>query len=529
MSTIVRKLTFKYKISFLLYFLSVSVMASETVKLPPLFGSLARMGGISYGYSADGRYVATESFTTNIVIYDRQTHQKNIITKLGFKPSLSANGRFVAFQTGGGSSGGIFVHDRQTQQTKSASINDKGVQGNGDSSEAVISADGRFVTFVSAANNLVAGDTNGVDDIFVHDRQTKKTSRISVRSNGAEGNDTSYRPSLSANGRFVTYFSAASNLVTGDTNGFMDVFVHDRQTQQTTRVSVSSNGLQANSGNVLSPSLSANGRFVVFVSDANNLVTGDTNNTYDVFVHDRQTQQTSRVSVAPDGTQGNSFSFSPSISADGRFVAFDSDADNLVSGDINGFNDAFVHDRQTKKTTRVSIDTIGMQANDDSFWPIISADGRYVAFQSWASNLVAGVDTHVHDEDELYIHDRLLDTAHHADLKVTSSLRPWSLVANSWGVYVFTITNNGPDVVNNVRTIHLLSNEHRLLGLIPSQGYCNRYATISLCQFGKLRPGDSLILVTVAKAVRDPLIQSITVSGNPVDTVPANNKVTVSP
>src|SRR5438132_1692287 len=177
------------------------------------------------------------------------------------------------------------------------------------------------------------------------------TERVSVASGGTtEGNDTSLGSALSADGRFVAFDSAATDLVAGDTNGVSDVFVHDRQTGTTERVSVASDGTQGNNASSY-PALSADGRFVAFDSDATNLVAGDTNGATDVFVHDRQTGATERVSVTSGGgTQGNGnsggfFAF-PALSADGRFVAFQSDATNLVTGDTNGATDVFVQDRQ---------------------------------------------------------------------------------------------------------------------------------------------------------------------------------------
>jgi Tol biopolymer transport system component len=190
----------------------------------------------------------------------------------------------------------------------------------------------------------VPGDTNGANrDIFVRDRQSGQTELVSVSSAGVQGNYGSSNPTISADGRFVAFESSASNLVPGDTNGANgDIFVHDRETGQTERVSVSSAGAQGNYGSV-DPTISADGRFVAFRSEANNLVPGDTNDRPDVFVRDRQTGETERVSVSSAGTQGNGHSVHPTISADGRFVAFESSASNLVPGDTNGANgDIFV-------------------------------------------------------------------------------------------------------------------------------------------------------------------------------------------
>jgi Tol biopolymer transport system component len=203
------------------------------------------------------------------------------------------------------------------------------------------------VAFASSATNLVSGDTNKHPDIFVRDLQTNQTTRVSVASDGTQANNFSFNPSISADGRYVAFTSWANNLVSGDTNGGRDIFVHDRQTGATTRVSVATGGGQA-AADSQRPSISADGRYVAFESDASNLVSGDTNNHPDIFVHDRQTGVTMQVSVASDGTQTYAFSSDPSISADGRYVAFGSEADNLVSGDTNGRFDIFV--REMNKT-----------------------------------------------------------------------------------------------------------------------------------------------------------------------------------
>ncbi len=342
--------------------------------------------------------------------------------ELSTLPSVSADGRYVAFASqasnlvGGDTNGvyDIFVRDRWTGQTSRISIASDSTQGNGLSFVSFISADGRYIAFRSVASNLVSGDTNNQDDVFVHDRQTGDTVRVSVNSNGVQGNGPSIKPSLSADARYVAFESWATNLVS-DTNNMEDVFVHDLQTHQTSRVSIASNGAQANDQSDL-PFISTDGRYVVFASEASNLVSGDTNNVCDtnndgvfndncpdIFIHDRQTGQTSRVSVASDGTQGNGWCRRSSLSADGRYVAFESQASSLVSGDTNGIYDIFVHDRQTGQTARVSVTSDGAQGNGESEGPFISADGRYVAFESWASNLVSG-DTNA--KKDVFVHDR---------------------------------------------------------------------------------------------------------------------------
>jgi Tol biopolymer transport system component len=293
----------------------------------------------------------------------------------------------------------VFIHDRRTGETTRVSISDSGLQGNGASGAAAISRDGRYVAFTSGASNLVAGDTNSTADVFIRDLRTGRTTRVDVDSHGRQTNraSDSWDPALSAHGRYVAFTSSASNLVAHDTNNLADVFVRDLRTGRTTRVSVSSRGRQAagdRSGNGSNaPSISANGRYVAFHSAASNLVHGDTNRVFDIFVHDRKTHQTRRVSVSNRGAQANAESFGPpSISPDGRYVAFGSLASNLVAGDANDTTDVFVYDRRTGQVILASRNTGGEQGNDGSANAVgaFSADNAFLAFSSWSSNLVDG-------------------------------------------------------------------------------------------------------------------------------------------
>jgi len=319
-------------------------------------GAEGNNASYSRDISADGRYVAFESDATNLVPGDTNARSD------------------------------VFVHDRQTTFTERVSVSSLGVEGNGDSISASFSTDGRYIAFQSDSNNLVTGDGNGMSDVFVHDRQTGETTRVSVSSSGIEGNNDSWWPSLSADGRYVAFESYASNLVNGDANGFSDIFVHDRQTGITERISM---GSEAN-GDSQSAFISADGRYLAFHSAANNLVSGDTNAATDIFVYDRQLGEMERVSISSLGVEGQNSSTSPAMSADGRYVVFQSLADNLVAGDTNTNSDVFIHDRQTGQTTRASVSSSGSQGNAWSSYVSISADGNYVAFQSSSSNLVAG-------------------------------------------------------------------------------------------------------------------------------------------
>jgi Ca2+-binding RTX toxin-like protein len=281
----------------------------------------------------------------------------------------------------------IFVRDRLTNTTTRVSLDSAGNQANRFSDRASISADGRFVAFTSEASNLVPGDTNQRNDIFVRDTLTNTTSRVSVDSAGNQQNGSSFfnASSISADGRFVAFESNAGNLVPGDTNGDSDIFVRDTLTNTTTRVSVDSAGNQGNDVSY-NPSISADGRFVAFDSFASNIVPGDTNRERDIFVRDTLTNTTTGVSGDSAGNQRNIDSNSPSISADGRFVAFESEAFNIVRTPL--INDIFVRDTLTNTTTNVSVDSAGNPG--EAFNPSISADGRFVAFDSNSSNLVPG-------------------------------------------------------------------------------------------------------------------------------------------
>jgi Tol biopolymer transport system component len=295
---------------------------------------------------------------------------------------------------------------------------------------AAMSSDGRYVGFYSTHNTLAPNDTNDTWDVFVLDQRTDKIRRISVSSTGAQGNMASFNASLSADGRFIAFTSAAGNLVPRDTNLVPDVFLHDTRTGRTTRVSVSSAGVQANetrssefaleSGSHL-VSMSVNGRYVLFRSTASNLVRGDTNGAADYFLHDRVAQRTDRISVSSTEQQANADSRQPlgiaqwAVSEDGRFVFFNSDASNLVAGDGNGAEDLFVRDLARGVTRRVSVSSTGAEANSgvgdqdtvtvyrnvglnlfvdpvNGTQTSFSAtpDGRYVAFSSGATNLVPG-------------------------------------------------------------------------------------------------------------------------------------------
>jgi Tol biopolymer transport system component len=270
-----------------------------------------------------------------------------------------------------------------------ASVDTTGGDPDSNSFEPSMSSDGRYVAFYSFASDLVAGDGNGVEDVFVRDLRTNTTTRASVDTTGGDPNGGSSAPSISGDGRYVAFGSIASDLVAGDGNGVGDVFVRDRQANTTTRVSVDTTGGDPDSDSGTAPeSISADGRYVAFGSSASDLVAGDGNGFIDVFVRDLRANTTTRVSVDTAGGDPDSNSVRPSMSGDGRYVAFFSFASDLVAGDGNGVEDVFVRDRQANTTTRASVDFLGQEANFGSSTPSISGDGRYLAFFSLASDLV---------------------------------------------------------------------------------------------------------------------------------------------
>jgi Tol biopolymer transport system component len=353
-------------------------------------------------------------------------------------PSLSADGRYVAFHSwasnlvSGDTNGkvDVFVHDSVTGSTGRASVDSSGMQGNADSSGAAISADGRYIAFASNATNLVAGDTNGRMDVFVHDTVTGSTTRASVESSGAQGTGYSGCAAISADGRWVAFTSDAANLVAGDTNGRQDVFVHDNVTGSTTRVSVDSSGGQGNGDCSLTgvAAISGNGRFIAFESESSNLVPGDTNASIppfrgnDVFVHDCVTGSTTRVSVDSSGTQGNDMSDSPSVSFDGRYVAFGSMASNLALGDTNGRYDIFVRDLVAGSTTRVTVDpATAVVPPSHSSRPSISPDGRYVSFVSASPDIVPGDTNGAYD---VFLYDRVSGVTNRVNVDAVGAETP---------------------------------------------------------------------------------------------------------
>ncbi|NKE57314.1 hypothetical protein FXN61_10905 [Lentzea sp. PSKA42] len=372
--------------------------------------------------SADGRHVAFPSLASNLVHGDRNDVSDVFVKDLRTgvvrsasrggdgpsfdPPALSADGRFVAFVSSAsnlvaGDTNGVddvFVADMRTGRVERVS------GGNGPAfGSPAISADGRYVAFRSEASTLVEGDTNGVTDVFLTDRSTGKVTRISTSASGAEGDKLVHHGlAMSADGRLVVFPSAATNLVPGDTNGSVDMFVKDVVSGVVERVNVSASGEQTSSYTLM-PAITPDGSRVLFVAWGDTLVPGDTEDTPDIFMKDLRTKAITRVNTRPDGTVSDAQPYQPSVSANGRFVVFSSLASNLVRRDTNNVDDVFVKDMVSGSLTRLS-ERFGRQGNNFSVAPSISADGRAVVFATLATNLSPADPT---PSSELLLHNRI--------------------------------------------------------------------------------------------------------------------------
>lgn len=417
---------------------SVLPPPGSTARVTVDSGGRQSCGAVLSGWSSvsgDGRLIAFSSAAQDLVPHDRngtvdvfvRNHQSGTTVRAsggsfgqeanGYSssPSISGSGRFVAFQSSAtnlvsgdtNATHDIFVHDLQTDATTRVSVNSAGTQANGLCLDPSIFHEGRFVAFDSRATNLVRSDTNEARDVFVHDRLTGHTTRVSVDSNGNQAGGPyphSLDPVISADGNRIVYLSYASDLVANDTNGAFDIFVHDRTTGQTMRVSVDSAGLEANRDSAY-PCISGDGSVVAFESYASNLVAGDTNGQLDVFLHTIASSETARASVSTTGEEANSWSRGPAMSFEGRYVGFVSGASNLIVGDTNLKYDVFVYDGITAETNRISIGTDGGEGNENSQGSVaMSNDGHFVTFSSAASNLVPG---DANNNWDVFIRDRL--------------------------------------------------------------------------------------------------------------------------
>ncbi len=344
----------------------------------------------------------------------------------GFKSHMSADGRYTAYSSKATNiiSGDtnavedVFVYDRVSTTTERISVSTDGTEANGASSYPSISANGRYVVFESVATNLVANDTNGKKDIFIRDLILDTTTRISVATNSTEGDGDSTYSFISPDGKKVAFTSGSTNFVSGDTNGVTDIFVRDLESNETIRVSVASNGTEGN-GLSLTPVMSYDGRYIVFPSDATNFAPSDTNTQRDVFLHDTQTGTTVRVSEGSNGEEGTGPNGpgDPAMSWDGRYIAFETTFANLVPGDTNGDWDVFVKDVSTGVLERVTLNDQGAQITGgySYYETYMSFDGRYIAFESGDPNIVTGYTASY----DIFVRDRVSSTTEIASINNT--------------------------------------------------------------------------------------------------------------
>lgn len=396
--------------------------------------SLANGPSSKPSISGNGRYIAFSSAATNIVPLDNNgvddifVHDSESSTTwrvsegptgapangASGKSSMSYSGRYMAYWSGANNLaagdfnnlGDVFLCDQTLHATTRVTTGNQSALGAGSSYICSVSNDGRWIAFSSSAANLVVGDTNNKDDIFLRDMALGTTTRVSVGSTGAQSNNHSSYPDISGDGRYVAFASTASNLVAGDVNGRVDIFVRDQCSGTVSIESVSALGAIGDS-NSFSPSLSYDGRFIAFASDARNLLPGDTNYHRDVFVRDRVLGTTVLISTGVVGAVADGDSSAPIISANGKYVVFSSSASNLVPNDTNNKSDVFLRNLETGITTRISVSDAGVEGNEYSYASGISADGRIVAYYSLANNLVPGDSNYSYD---IFLHDTQSNT-----------------------------------------------------------------------------------------------------------------------
>jgi uncharacterized repeat protein (TIGR01451 family) len=512
----------------------------------------------------------------------------------GQSPSITTDSRFVAFASLAENlvpgdtnvAPDVFVRDRLLGTTERVSVSSSGRQGDGPSGlldlmgGPSISGDGRFVAFSSEATNLVRGDRNNTADVFVRDRLLGTTERVSVGSNGAEANAGGTEPDISRGGRFVAFLSTADNIVP-DHNFTADVFVHDRQTGVTERISEAPDGSDANGQSLFAPRLSADGHFVYFSSFASNLVAGDPDNQdVDAYLFDRQTQTMTAITSNRPSSQVLNHGTAGGISGDGRFLTFTTQDTTFVDPDTNGFfEDAWLVDRQTGEEALVGVNDAGQQGDDSNFAGDVSDDGRFVTFVSRSTNLggptnfrenvyvrdrVAGTtrlasvasdgtegdldsiepaltpdglvvafasrsSTFVPETQSFFAYDVFVrDARPQADLAVAQTDSPDPVTARSQVTYTVTVRNDGPVPATGVTLVDTLP-DAVFVSATPSQGTCARTGKsrdgVLTCDLGGLGTGQSATVAIVVSPSRDgTIMNTAVVRANEPDADRTDNK-----
>ena len=448
---------------------SATSLVSASANARSFGGQISRDGKTITFTSRASDLLASQTASGNgdVFYLDRTNSTMHLISHLpgsttnggddqSFLPLVSGDGSFVAFNTlasnvvpnDNNGSGDVIIYDRAADTNTAASAraaNLSSLSANGDSGSQRVSADGRFVVFVSDATNLAPNqsDGNNLNDVFVRDRQTSATVLVSHASGlpTKAADEVSDSPAISAEGRWITYASKASDLVSGltEVNGGADIFLYDRVNDTTVLVSHSVVGSNISASDIsVTPAMSSDGRFITYTSYAVDLVTGqsDTNNDSDVFVFDRTTGTNTLVShdsAAPNAT-GINYSFAPSISNDGKFIAYYSAATDLVPNQNNANNSVqhcFLYDRVGNTNAMIDhqfgvVATSGdgnAGSTEPLDPPVFSADGYYIAYASGSTNLVSGQSDDNSNYD-IFLFDRAAGTnllaSHRADSLTTA-------------------------------------------------------------------------------------------------------------
>jgi uncharacterized repeat protein (TIGR01451 family) len=499
--------------------------------------------------SGDGRFVAFDSTATNLLpgvnlpfnifVHDRLTNAIEMVSVsssgregegLSSAPDLSPDGRFVAFDSDASNLvrgdrndiTDVFRHDRVTGETILVSLSSAGQQGVASSHAPAISADGNLIVF-HANSPLVPADTNDNTDVYLRDVQAGTTALVSVALDGGAGNGTSFIQDISGDGRFVVFVSSATNLVAGDVvDNEPNVYVRDVLAGTTELASLGSDGTRANVGFFDVPSISADGRFVA-LSTFDSLVPEDTRPfSLDIYLRDRQSGTTELISVNSDEVPGDGRSEAPSVSADGRFVAFQSDSGNFApETSLFPDEDIFVRDRQSGTTVRVSESSSGVEGNARSIGTAISGDGLVTAFGSDASNLVPGDTNFVKD---IFVHD----DRPAANLAVEKSDSPDPVSRGGTLTYSILVTNLGPGTASSVQLTDQLPEAVRFVSANTTAGTCAEADGVVTCTLGDLASGNSLTVTIDVTARRTGTVTN-TAQVNSLSPDPdlANNTATV--
>lgn len=370
--------------------------------------------------SEDGRFIAYHSNSNDlsldddncdrdIFLFDSQTNTTTIISRLpgspvagscsnlgnSSYPSISADGRFIAFLSSNASlvvgdsnaRDDVFVFDRINNTIERVSISSSGTQINSNADiEQTITANGRFVVFSAGGN--IATPSSPATQIYLRDRQNNTTTLVSKSTLGGPANGNSRNPYIDRSGSHIIYLSDATDIISGDNNGVADFVIYDIGADSSSAANLSSSNQLPTTGANERPFVTGSGRYLVFPHAANNLVANDNNSNSDLFVRDTLNNSNSRESVDSNGNETTGLNSHPRMSEDGRFVVFRGSANNLVSGDSNGQPDVFMRDRLTQTTYRFSVSASGDQANGTSAAPFISANGRYIGFSTIATNIL---------------------------------------------------------------------------------------------------------------------------------------------